>query len=206
MSFKEKIKSNPHLKRFAIWALTPKNQPRPRLWVRWFYNPLVHKKGKGARIRKWTRMDVLPWNDFRLGKYSTIEDFSTINNGVGDIIIGDRTRIGLGNTLIGPVEIGNDIMFAQNVVASGLNHGYEDISMSIHDQAVSTRKITIGDESWIGANVVITAGVTIGKHAVVAAGSVVTRDVPDYSIVAGNPARLIKQYNFETKKWEKIRK
>ncbi len=204
MSLKEKIKSNPKLKKLAIWALTPKNQPRPRLWVRLFLNPIIHKKGKGARIRKRTRIDVLPWNNFHLGNYSTIEDFTTINNGVGDVIIGNGTRIGLGNTLIGPIKVGNDIMFAQNIVASGLNHGYEDISMSIHDQPVTTAQITIEDEAWIGANAVIVAGVTVGKHSIVAAGSVVTKSVPPYSIVAGNPARIIKQYNPDSKKWEKV--
>ncbi len=203
MSLKENIKSNPKLKKLTIWALTPKNQPRPRLWVKLFLNPLKHKKGKGSKIRRRTRIDVLPWNNFSLGNYSTIEDFSTINNGVGDVIIGDRTRIGLGNTLIGPIKIGNDIMLAQNIVMSGLNHGYEDITKPIHDQPVTTAQITIEDEVWIAANSVVVAGVTIGKHAVVAAGSVVTKDVPAYSIVAGNPAKIIKEYNFETKKWER---
>ncbi len=205
MGLKERINANPKLKRFTIWALTPKNQPRPRLWVKLFVNPLKHKKGKGARIRRKTRMDVLPWNNFQLGEFSTIEDFTTINNGVGDVIIGDRTRIGLGNTFIGPIKVGNDIMFAQNIVMSGLNHGYEDISMSIHDQPVTTAQITIEDEAWIGANSVIVAGTTVGKHAIIAAGSVVTKDVPPYSIVAGNPARLLKQYNPETKKWERVK-
>ncbi len=204
MSLKEKIKSNPQIAKLTIWLLSPKNQARPRLWVRWFLNPLVHKKGKGSRINAMTRMDVMPWNKFELGKNSTIEDFATINNGVGDIIIGERTRIGLSNTLIGPVRVGNDVMFAQNIVASGLNHTYEDVSMSIHDQKVTTAEIKIEDEAWIGANAVIVAGVTIGKHSVVAAGSVVTKDVPPYSIVAGNPARLLKQYNWETKTWEKV--
>lgn len=149
-------------------------------------------------------MDVMPWNQFVLGRYSIIEDFTTINNGVGDVIIGNNTRIGLGNTIIGPVNIGSDIMFAQNIVLSGLNHSYQDISMSIHDQKVSTSVITVEDEVWIAANSVIVAGVKIGKHSVVAAGSVVTKDVPPYSIVAGNPAKLIKQYNFETEKWERV--
>jgi len=202
MSLKEKIKSNPKLKKLTIWALTPKNQPRPRLWVKLFLNPLKHKRGKGSKIRRRTRIDVLPWNNFSLGNYSTIEDFTTINNGVGDVIIGDRTRIGLGNTLIGPIKIGNDIMFAQNIVMSGLNHGYEDITKSIHDQPVTTAQIIIEDQVWIATNSVVVAGVTIGKHAVVAAGSVVTKDVPPYSIVAGNPAKIIKEYNFETKKME----
>lgn len=204
MSLKEKIKSHPRLKKFTIWALTPKNQPRPRLWVRLFLNPIIHKKGKGARICRRTRIDVLPWNKFSLGNNSTIEDFTTINNGVGNVIIGDRTRIGLSNTLIGPITIGNDIMFAQNIVMSGLNHGFEDISMPIHDQVVTTAKIVIEDEVWIGANAVIVAGVTIGKHSIVAAGSIVTKDVPPYSVVVGNPAKLMKQYNPSTKIWERV--
>jgi len=95
-------------------------------------------------------------------------------------------------------------MFAQNVVLSGLNHTYEDINKPIHDQKVTTRPIIIEDDSWIAANSVIVAGVTIGKHSVVAAGSVVTRDVPPYSIAAGNPAKIIKQYNPTTGKWEKV--
>lgn len=204
MSLKEKIKASPLLTKLSIWALTPKNQARPRFWVRVFLNPIIHKKGKGASIRRKTRIDIMPWNKFYLGRDSTIEDFATINNGVGDLIIGDRTRIGLGNTLIGPITIGNDVIFAQNIVLSGLNHGYEDITMSIHDQKVTTAEIRIEDEAWIGANAVVVAGVTIGKHSIVAAGSVVTKDVPPYSIVAGNPAKLIKQYNSKSKKWEKI--
>ena len=204
MSFKEKIKSSPTLKRLAIWVLTPKNQPRPRLWVRLILTPIIHKRGKGSIIKRRTRIDILPWNKFSLGAYSTIEDFVTVNNGVGNMIIGDRTRIGLGNTLIGPVTIGNDVMLAQNIVMSGLNHGYEDITMSIHDQPVTTAPIIVEDESWIGANAVVVAGVTIGKHSIVAAGSVVTKNVPPYSIVAGNPAKLLKQYNEKTNKWERV--
>jgi acetyltransferase-like isoleucine patch superfamily enzyme len=148
-------------------------------------------------------MDVMPFNNFVLGQDSTIEDFSTINNGVGDVIIGNRTRIGLGNTLIGPVTVGNDVMFAQNVVASGLNHGYEDITLPIADQPVVTIPIIIEDEVWIGANAVITAGVTVGKHSIVAAGCVVVKNVPPYSIVGGNPGRILKQYNSKTSVWEK---
>jgi len=149
-------------------------------------------------------MDVMPFNKFFLGNDSTVEDFATINNGVGDIYIGDRTRIGLGCTLIGPVKIGNDIRLAQNIVMSGLNHNYENISMPISEQGVTTYPIVIGDESWIGANSVVLPGVIIGKHCIVAAGSIVTKTVPDYSVVAGNPAKIIKQFNKLSNKWEKI--
>jgi acetyltransferase-like isoleucine patch superfamily enzyme len=204
MGLKEKIKSNERLKNITHWMLIPSGQARPRLWVKWFVNPFFHKKGKGSCVRRRTRMDVLPWNKFELGAHSTIEDFSTVNNGVGHVIIGDRTRIGLGNTLIGPVTIGNDIRLAQNVVLSGLNHNYTDINLPIHAQGVSTAPIVIEDETWIGSNAVIVAGVTIGKHCIVAAGSVVTKSVPPYSVVVGNPARVLKQYNPETKNWEKV--
>jgi acetyltransferase-like isoleucine patch superfamily enzyme len=57
---------------------------------------------------------------------------------------------------------------------------------------------------WIGANAVITAGVTIGKHSIIAAGAVVTKNIPPYSVAVGNPARVIKQYNFTSQKWEKV--
>ena len=204
MSIIEKIKANPKLKQLVLNAMMPKNQSRPRLWVKWFLNPFKHKKGRNSRICRHTRMDVMPFNNFVLGADSTIEDFCTVNNGVGDVIIGDRTRIGMSNVLIGPVTIGNDVMLAQNIVLSGLNHGYQDITIIPHKQPVTKNKIIIEDEVWIGANSVIIAGVTIGKHAVVAACSVVTKNVPTYSVVGGNPAKVIKQYNPQTRLWERI--
>ncbi|MBN8566101.1 MAG: acyltransferase [Flavobacteriales bacterium] len=205
MGLKEKIKSNSKLKKVVHQAILISNQTRPRLWVKWFVNPFFHKKGKGACIRRRTRLDVVPWNQFELGAFSTIEDFSAINNGVGSVIIGERTKIGLSNTIIGPVTIGNDIRLAQNITLSGLNHNYEDINIPIHKQGVSTAPIRIEDNTWIGANVVVLAGVTVGKHSIVAAGSVVTKNIPPYSLAVGNPARIIKQYNFETNTWEKYK-
>jgi len=206
MSVISKIKSNPVLKSAALQLLIPANEHRPRLWVRLFLNPFKHKRGKGSVIRSQTRMDVFPFNQFSLGERSVIEDFSTINNGVGDVFIGDRTIIGLGNTVIGPVKIGNDVMFAQNIVVSAMNHGYEDISIPPSKQKDIIKLITIDDEVWIGANCVITIGVTIGKHSIVGAGSVVTKDIPPYCIAVGNPARVIKRYNSETSTWEKVDK
>jgi acetyltransferase-like isoleucine patch superfamily enzyme len=203
MGLKEKIKSNESLKKLAHWSILIPKQTRPRLWIKLFVNPFYHKKGKGAIVRPRTRMDVVPWNKFELGEDSTIEDFSAINNGVGDVIVGDRSKIGLSNTIIGPVTIGNDIRLAQNITLSGLNHNYEDVSRPIHVQGVSTAAITIEDGTWIGANAVVLAGVTIGKNCVIAAGSIVTKNIPSYSVAAGNPARVLKKYNHETKAWEK---
>lgn len=150
-------------------------------------------------------MDLLPFRTFQLGGGSIIEAFSVINNGMGEVLIGENSTVGIGNVVIGPVHIGNNVIIAQHVVLSGLNHGFQDIGVAIKDQACTTGLIRVMDDSWIGANAVVTAGVTIGKHAVVAGGSVVTKDVPDYTVVAGNPARIIKQYNPLAGKWEKIK-
>jgi acetyltransferase-like isoleucine patch superfamily enzyme len=204
MGLKEKIKSNKKLSKLVHWSILIPKQTRPRLWIKWFVNPFYHKKGKGAIVRPRTRMDVVPWNKFEMGEDSTIEDFSAINNGVGAVIIGDRTKIGLSNTIIGPVTVGNDIRLAQNITLSGLNHNYEDVSRPIHVQGVSTSPITIEDGTWIGANVVVLAGVTIGKNCVIAAGSIVTKNIPSFSVAIGNPARVVKKYNHDIKTWEKI--
>lgn len=204
MSLTSTIKSSPALKAFAHWLLIPPNDFRPRLWVRLFVNPFKHKKGRRSIIRSRTRMDVFPFNDFELGTESIIEQFSTINNGVGAVTIGDKTIIGIGCTVIGPVKIGNQVMLAQNIVISGLNHGYEEISIAPSEQKTVTNPIVISDRVWIGANSVVTAGVTIGKHSIVGAGSIVTKNIPDYCVVVGNPAKIIKKYNFDTSKWERV--
>jgi len=184
--------------------LIPTNEARPRLWVKWFLNPFIHTRGKGSVIRTSARMDLLPFNNFALGSNSFIEDFSTINNGVGDVAIGNNTLVGIGNVVIGPVNIGNNIIIAQYVVISGLNHNYESIDIPISDQAINKKRISIDDDCWIGANVVITAGVNIGKHSVVAAGSVVTKNIPPFSVAAGNPAKVIKQYDKTAGEWVRV--
>ena len=203
MKLKEKIKNNKNIRSLALWMLQPPMRPRPRLWVRIFVNPFFHKKGKNSLIRYQTRMDVFPFNKFELGNWSTIENYSCVNNAMGNVIIGQHSRIGLSNTIIGPVKIGDNVNMAQNIVISGLNHGYEEISIAPRLQKCTISQITIENDCWIGANVVITSGVTIGKHSVIAAGSIVTKDVPAYSIVAGNPAKIIKQYDFTLERWIK---
>ncbi len=182
--------------------LVPAGEARPRLWVKWLVNPFVHKRGKGSSIRWRTRMDVLPFRKFNLGEYSTIEDFSTVNNGVGDVVIGNHTLVGMSNVIIGPVTMGNNVILAQHVVISGLNHQYTDASIPILRQAIITSPVVIEDDCWIAANVVITAGVTIGKHTVIGAGSVVTKDIPPFCVAAGNPARVIKK--FANGEWQKL--
>lgn len=204
MSVLSEIKSNPRLKKVALWMLSPSNEYRPRLWVKLFLNPFIHKRGSGSIIRSRTKMDLFPQRNFKLGALSVIEDFTIVNNAVGDVIIGTESFIGAGNVIIGPVDIADHVMTAQNVVISGMNHSYTDIHTPPTKQKVTIGKITIAENVWIGANTVVTAGVSIGKHSVIGAGSVVTKNVPDYSVAVGNPIRIIKKYNQETSLWERV--
>lgn len=203
MPLKEKINSNPILKKVVYWMIARTGKGRPRTWVNLFVNPFFHKRGKGSFVARRTRMDVFPFYKFELGDNSNIEDFCCVNNGVGDVIIGNESHIGIGNMLTGPLTIGNNVIFAQNISMSGLNHGYEDVNIPIHKQKVTFAVITVEDECWIGSNAVLTAGITVGKHSIVGAGSVVTKNVPPFSVVVGNPARVIKKYDFEKKEWVK---
>ena len=128
-----------------------------------------------------------------MGRKSVIESYCCINNAVGDVTIGDNTRIGIHCTIIGPVCIGNNVNLAQGITVTALNHNFADTSRRIDEQGISTNPVVIGDDVWIGANAVILPGVTIGRHVVVAAGAVVTKDVPSYCVVAGVPAKVIKE-------------
>lgn len=198
-----KIKQNKKLKNFLHRLLMHPVRTRPRLWLR-LLQPFYLKKGKSATIYRSVRKDLVPFNVFSLGNYSVVEDYSVLNNAVGDVVIGDYSRIGIGNTVIGPVNIGNSVNLGQNVVLSGLNHNYANIEISIAEQGVEVAQITIEDNAWIGANSTVLAGVKIGTHSVVGAGSVVKCNVPPYTVCVGNPARIVKQYDFEKKEWVKI--
>lgn len=193
-TIRQGLKDNPKLKQWLDYLIMNQRNARPRWYIR-LLAPLYQHRGFGSKIYHSVRMDTPPYRNFSLGKRSVIESFCCINNAVGDIVIGDYTRIGIHNTIIGPVTIGNHVNLAQGITVTALNHNFEDTSLRIDEQGISTQPVIIGDDVWIGANAVILPGVTIGNHVVVAAGAVVTKDVPDNTLVGGVPAHIIKELN-----------
>lgn len=189
---REKLKNSPASKRFLDWLIMNQRDARPRWYIR-LLAPLYQYRGKGSKIYHNVRMDTPPYRRFWLGRRSVIESYCCINNAVGDVTIGDYTRIGIHCTVIGPVCIGHHVNLAQGITVTALNHNFADTNRRIDEQGISTRPVVIGDDVWIGANAVILPGVTIGRHVVVAAGAVVTKDVPENTIVAGVPAKVIKK-------------
>ena len=187
-----KLKGSPLLKKALDWLIMNQRDARPRWYIR-LLAPLYQHRGRDSKIYRSVRMDTPPYRRFSLGQKSVIESYSCINNAVGDVVIGDHTRIGLHNTIIGPVTIGSHVNLAQGITVTALNHNFEAPERRIDEQGVSTQQVIIGDDIWIGANAVVLPGVTVGNHCVIAAGAVVTKDVPPHSLVAGVPAKIIKQ-------------
>ena len=169
------LKSSPKIKRFLDYLIMNQRDARPRWYIR-LLAPLYQHRGSGSKIYWSARMDTPPYRRFWLG----------------DVTIGDYTRIGIHCTVIGPVCIGNHVNLAQGITVTALNHNFKDTAKRIDEQGISTNPVAIGDDVWIGANAVILPGVTIGRHCVVAAGAVVTKDVPDNTVVGGVPAKVIK--------------
>lgn len=119
--------------------------------------------------------------------------------------IGEHSTISSNNSIV----FGNDVLTGPHIFIADHNHAYENPLLSVSKQGVKcnpTDKVVIGDGSWLGTNVVIVGNVHIGKHCVIGANSVVTKDIPDYSVAAGIPAKVIKRYDFEKKEWIKANK
>ena len=121
------------------------------------------------------------------------------------VSIGDRCLIGRGSGIVGhfSIEIGNDVWTGHHVYITDQNHGYDDVTRPISQQSQPERPVVIGDGSWLGHGAVVLPGVTIGKHVVIGANSVVTKDIPDFSVAVGSPARVIRQYD-ETLGWVNV--
>jgi len=112
------------------------------------------------------------------------------------LVIGENCVIGLRSGIVAhqSVEIGDGVWLGQDVFITDGNHGYDDLDAPIGSQKGSVEPVSIGDNSWIGHGAVILAGSRIGRNAIVAAGAVVRGEVPDYSIAAGVPAKIVRRF------------
>ncbi len=150
----------------------------------------------GNRVQLWQNSTLSCWSD---GSAITLGDEVVIDRGVylqalgGHIEIGPRTFVGPYVCMSGPadVSIGADCLIASHSTLYANNHVFDDPDTPINQQSLNFKGITIGDDCWLGSGVRVMDGVTIGKGCVVGAGAVVTRDLPDYSVAVGVPAKVI---------------
>lgn len=107
-------------------------------------------------------------------------------------------------TCANEIVIGNHVTISARALITDIHHSYEEIDVPALSQKLETSPVAIGDNSWIGVNVAILPGVKIGRNVVVGANSVVTGDLPDNCVAAGNPARVIKRYDRIKNKWVRV--
>lgn len=109
-----------------------------------------------------------------------------------NISIGDDSELGTRCLIQSDVFIGNNVIMGPDIKIYSKNHRFDSLDIPIQNQGEVSHKTVIGNDVWIGANVIILPGKIIGNHAVLAAGAIITHDVPDFAIVGGNPARILK--------------
>lgn len=152
-------------------------------------------------------------NKIHIGNNTTIlnnarlQNFSDKAENVQGIFIGDRCYLGFGLSVLNAskIVIGDDVLMASNVLICSENYGMNpESNLPYMDQKLEAKDVEIGNGCWISQNVCILPGVRIGEKSIIGAGSIVTKSIPDYCIAVGNPARVIKKYNFESHKWEKV--
>lgn len=108
--------------------------------------------------------------------------------------IGNNSGIGVNCKLYGKVKIGDNVMMGPDCYIYAYNHNTERTDIPMNQQGIGAeREVVIGDDVWIGSRVTILPGVHIGNGVIIGASAVVTKDVPDYVVVAGNPARICKE-------------
>jgi len=206
MSLKQKIKSNPKLKKLALSLIFRKKPYGSRVrWYIWLW--LIFPKYFRRGISWASRLDLVPFNRFSMGKFSRIEQGVVINNGMGDVIIGDEVHTGIGCVIIGPVTMHKHVGLSQYVRVLGMHHG-NNADSPHHYQPCTKAPIILEEDAWIGTGSVIMGKkngqpLVLGKYCRVGANSVVTEDVPPYSIAVGSPARVVRVWDFEKKKWIK---
>lgn len=134
----------------------------------------------------------------KCGSRVNVERGASFGTGRG-ISIGSNSGIGINARLnpSGGIVIGDDVMMGEDAVIWSENHAFEDTSKPMRLQGYKKAPIVIEDDVWIGLRVIVLAGVRIGRSSVIGAGSVVTSDIPAYSVAGGVPAKVIKRRQSE---------
>ena len=171
-----------------------------------FFHPIISTKtiGKGVYIGK--RATIRKLSHITFGKKVRIGNDVRIQMYEKDAVLylGENVYMGNRNSFLlgGNITIGNNTLIASDVLITSENHGTDpEKSLSYGNQELICKDVTIGGGCWIGEKVIILPGVTIGDKAIIGAGSVVTKNIPEYCIAVGNPAKVIKQYDFQLHKW-----
>lgn len=148
-----------------------------------------------CEIQGLSRQGIIIGDRVTIGRFAMIRPSGYYGGEIGEgFHIGHNSSIGAYNYVgcSGLITIGDNVMCGPRVSFFAENHNFADTARPMKEQGVTREPITIEDDCWLASNSVILAGVTVGRGSIVASASVVTKDVPPFSIVAGSPARIIR--------------
>lgn len=144
----------------------------------------------GARRVREFCVKLICCNDGKIGSNINIEKNVQLTS---DLCIGNNSGIGKNSVLGQNVKIGDNVMMGQECLLYTANHEFKNIDIPMNKQGFQKNKsIEIGNDVWIGSRVIILPGVKVGNGVIIGAGSIVTKDIPKYAVVGGNPARVLK--------------
>ena len=181
------------------------------MWIDLIY-PFA-SKGRNVSFHFTSQLDRQRASRISLGNSVSLRKDAWLNVATDDptgepvIVLDDNCHIGYGSIISARnrIHLEHDVLVGQSVLIVDHNHNYEDIMVPVVKQGINDGgKIRIGQGSWIGhgAAIICPKGeLTIGRNCVISVNSVVTRSIPDYCVVVGIPARIIRQYDPETKTW-----
>lgn len=178
----------------------------------WKFHYKVRYKGRGnyciyksSQFQKHVRLLFRKIGFVSIGANNNIQRDTRIVIDGGSLTIGNGCSFGESNIInvFDNVTFGNRVLTADRVNFISNIHIYDDVSTPICEQATASGPISVGDGTWFGINATVLANTSIGKNCVIAAHSVVKGNFPDYCVIAGTPARIVKKYNMETGEWIK---
>jgi acetyltransferase-like isoleucine patch superfamily enzyme len=154
------------------------------------------KFGSGCDVTRGVRIRATDGGHAKFGKKVYIDRFADINIKEGELIVGDNTFIGQFSLICArkKIIIGSDCLIAEHVTIRDQNHKFDNnLSIPVIKAGMTTSSIEIGNNVWIGAKVTVTKGVKIGDNCVIGANSVVTKNIPSNKVVAGAPAKILRE-------------
>lgn len=185
-------------------------------WLYWlgksqfYYKHFLGSLGYRSRIIRPLKLrnmeNIFIGNKVTIHPYGWLLTMRLNSSYIPKLVIGDGSEIGHFShiTCINSLEIGRKVLIADRVYISDHIHGYEESNTAIMDQPVISKgPVKIGEGTWLGENVCILS-CSIGKNCVIGANAVVNKDIPDFSVAVGAPARIIRRFDQDSKKWMKL--
>ena len=205
-AIKSYLELHPEVKKKVLKVLFKRKPYQTQLkGIFWMFTILPKYIRRGISLR--SRLDLVPFNKFRFGRFAKLEKNVVVNNGMGDVIIEDEVQIGVGCVLIGPIKIGKYSGLSQYVRLLGMHHGI-DPTAPHHHLPCNKAPIVLGEDVFIGTGTVVMGKkngepLTLGDYCRIGANSVVMDDIPPYSIAVGNPAKVVRRWDFTKNMWVK---